>query len=68
MDFITVPNYGLGENKHYPETININHIISFYHGRISLINGEWIDITEEVYNQIKEYLTKKGHNITKIGD
>jgi len=68
MDFITVPNCRLSKDDPYFETVNIENIVSFHGNRIDLSNGQYIITTENMYKNIKEYLTKKGHTITKLGD
>ena len=68
MDFITVPNCKLGKEHPYPETINIEHIVSFQNKRIDLVTGQYLMVSDETYKEIKEYLTKKGHSITRLGD
>ncbi len=68
MDFITIPNCRLGKEHPYPETINIENIVSFHDGRIDLSNGQYIVTADGMYKEIREYLTKKGHSIIRLGD
>ena len=68
MDFITVPNCRLDKEHPYPETINIEDIVSFHDCRINLSTGQFIVTTDNIYEELKKYLTRKGHSITKLGD
>ena len=67
MDFITIPNCRLGKDEPYLETINIEDIVSFHEGRIDLSNGQFVATSESIYDELKKYLTRKGHTITKLG-
>lgn len=68
MDFITVPNCRLGKDHPYPETINIEHIVAISNGRIDLVNGQFIAIPDNTYKEIREFLSRKGHTISRLGD
>ena len=68
MEFVIVKNCTFGEDNPYPETINIESIVSFNNETINLSNGKYVPIVNNTYKEIKEYLTKKGHSIVKIGD
>ena len=71
MCFITVPNTRLssGEVSYiYPETINIDNIVSFCDGRIDLVNGSYVPTTKETTAELKKFLIKKGIQIVKLGE
>lgn len=74
MDFVTIPNYRLctretkdGSTFTYPETINVEHIVSFSETRIDLVNGSYITTSKITTQELAKYLRNKGHNITMIG-
>jgi len=64
MDFITVTDCAVNIES----TINIEKIVYFNDRKINLSTGQDIAISDKTYKEIKTYLNRKGHFITKLGD